>query len=180
MGRIRCETPRALLFFAAFSKDPALIERAKVELANRFGSVAVAGPRFPFDDTRYYERTMGVGLLKELFSTGTLIDQSELAGIKHFTNELEVRIGREAGVGVERPLNIDPGMVDLGKVMLASTKNHAHRVYQGDGIFVEVTLYLREGAWEAWPWTYPDYRRPEVHAFFHAVRESFRARPETS
>ena len=33
------------------------------------------------------------------------------------------------------------------------------------------TLHFTEGQWQTWPWTYPDYHRPEYHAFFMQVRE---------
>jgi len=54
--------------------------------------------------------------------------------------------------------------------VLATTKDHAHRIYLSDGIYGEVTLRWRKHQWEAWPWTYPDYDAPTYHAFFSTVR----------
>jgi hypothetical protein len=57
---------------------------------------------------------------------------------------------------------------------LASTKDHAHRIYLNDGIYAEVTLAYRRGGWQAFPWTYPDYRRHDFQEFFTRCRESLR------
>lgn len=176
MGSIRSTPTDALLFFGIFSGRSDVLDRTKEELARRFGSLITPGPRIDFTDTDYYQRSMGPNLLKEWFAVDQIIDQAELASIKVECQSLEKVIGSHGESNVARPINIDPGMIDLGKVMLASTKNHAHRVYVGSGIFVEVTLYLCEGEWSGWPWTYPDYRRPEVHRFFDLARQEYRER----
>jgi hypothetical protein len=176
VGSIRPSPTDALLFFAVFSRSAELLDLAKDRLTREFGPLILASPRVPFTDTEYYRRSMGPDLIKEWYAVDRIIDQSSLASIKIATQSLETSIGAELPMDVSRPINIDPGMIDLGKVMLASTKNHAHRIYVGNGIFVEVTLYLCEGSWAGWPWTYPDYRRPEVHAFFTSAREEYRTR----
>ena len=58
--------------------------------------------------------------------------------------------------------------------MLASTKDHAHRIYLHSGIYAEVTLYYKEKHWNASPWTYPDYRRDDYQAFFMQCRDVLR------
>lgn len=174
MGEIRAQPPRALLFFAIFSGREDAIDLAIERVALEFGPILAKSQRFLFDDTHYYERAMGPALQKQLIAIDRTIAQDELAGIKRRSNAIEAELRAELPMTVARLVNIDPGMIDDGKVMLASTKNNAHRVYVGDGIFVEVTLYLRDGAWQSWPWTYPDYRRPEVHAFFDEVRARYR------
>jgi hypothetical protein len=75
-----------------------------------------------------------------------------------------------------RPINIDPGLLELGKFLLATTKDQAHRIYLRDGIFAEVTLRYHAGAFEPWPWTYADYRQPCVHEFLLQAREYYRQR----
>ena len=35
-----------------------------------------------------------------------------------------------------RPLNLDPGLLQLGKFLLAATKDQAHRIYLRDGIYI--------------------------------------------
>ena len=79
---------------------------------------------------------------------------------------------RRAGRHAEpRPLNLDPGYITPAKLVLASTKDHAHRIYLRDGIFAEVTLVYRQRKWQPLEWTYPDYRRDDYQRFFTQCRE---------
>ncbi|HEY2148030.1 MAG TPA: DUF4416 family protein, partial [Pirellulales bacterium] len=74
------------------------------------------------------------------------------------------------------PLNLDPGYLTLAKLVLASTKDHAHLLYLGHGIYAEVTLYFKDGRWQHRDWTFPDYRRPDYQEFFTAARQLIRSR----
>ena len=70
-----------------------------------------------------------------------------------------------------RPGIVDPGIIEPSKLILATTKNYAHRVYIGMRMYAEVTLIFDKGDWRALPYTYPDYRRREYHDFFSKVRD---------
>ena len=91
--------------------------------------------------------------------------------IKRQTNELEWTLAREE----RRRVNVDPGYVSLGKVVLASTKDHAHRLYLGQGIYGEVTLTYQHGHFRPWPWTYPDYASDRYCTLFDEIRRHYRA-----
>jgi hypothetical protein len=69
---------------------------------------------------------------------------------------------------------LDPGVLSLGKFLLATTKDQAHRIYLRDGIFAEVTLRFQDKAFEPWPWTYADYQEPAVRAFLQEARVWYR------
>ena len=73
-----------------------------------------------------------------------------------------------------RPLNLDPGYLTAAKLVLASTKDHSHRLYLAEGIYAEVTLYYRDGRWQPREWTFPDYRRADYQEFFNAARRLLR------
>ena len=114
---------------------------------------------------------MGPDLLRQFVSFEPLIDPGRLAEIKRETNELERRIADDAAaLEIERPVNIDPGYVTPDKLVLATTKDRAHRIYLSSGIYAEVTLVYARGAWQPLEWTYPDYRKPEYHAYFEQLR----------
>lgn len=170
MGVISPPQP-VLLILAAFSRYPEALEWAKGKASAAWGGVALESPEFEFRETDYYEPTMGSELVKKFFAFGELIDPGRLADLKIQTNGWE-REYRELGLHPEtRPLNLDPGYIALGKLVLASTKDFAHRIYLGRGIYAEVTLCYRKGAWEPLPWTFADYRRGDYHAFFSRCRE---------
>lgn len=163
-------------FVAAFGQDRDLLDAVPGLLAESgFGTVVLTSERFRFVETDYYTATMGGELWKQLFACDPCWDASSLAERKRRTIALEASmVGRTPGVA--RPLNLDPGYLDLGKVVLASTKEHAHRLYLSQGIFAEVTLRFQRqsGRYEPLPWTYPDYQRPDVGTFLLAARERFR------
>ena len=69
-----------------------------------------------------------------------------------------------------RIFNIDPGMISLENVLLASGKNYGHRVYILDGVFFELELIFTKDNFQKLPWTYPDYKTLEVLDFFKRMR----------
>jgi len=75
---------------------------------------------------------------------------------------------------VRRPVNLDPGYVEESKIVLASTKNFYHRILLAEGIYGEVTLHYRGGVWEAFPWTFPDFRSGRYNGFFSELRRIYR------
>jgi hypothetical protein len=177
MGRVS-EHPLALLILAAFSRHADLLAAARDLTERHWGPVALVSPQFAFTETDYYEPTMGPGLLKQFFAYERLIDPARLAELKLATNRWEEELAQAAPHGEPRPLNLDPGYMTLGKLVLASTKDHAHRIYLQRGIFAEVTLYYQDRAWRHREWTFPDYRRADYHQFFDRCREYLRSRRE--
>jgi len=165
-----------LLIVAAFSRHELALVWGRGALEAAFGPVGLVGAPLPFHQTRYYEPTMGTDLRKQLMAFSTLIDAADLPQKKLRTNEIEHQLTATAAYREERPLNLDPGILNLGKFMLATTKDQAHRIYLRDGIFAEVTLRYQAGAFEPWPWTYADYRQQVVLGFLGEAREHYRTR----
>lgn len=175
MARARAAQP-VKLFAGLLSGDPDLLRRARQLLTRCFGPVDAASEIAPFDHTKYYAPEMGPGLQRWFLGFATLIRPDQLAAIKLETNALEAHIAEQCLLpDIPRPVNIDPGYVDLTKLVLATTKDRGHRLYLGHGIYAEVTLQFAHGAWQVQPWTYPDYAQPACHAFFMDLRERLRA-----
>ena len=168
MGRI-IPTEKAVLLIGAICGDENYLERIP-EHFGEFGTMALAGPVHEFTFTHYYVDVMGAPLFRRFVFFEPGFDCDSLAGVKIRTNELEAELASGIDLIVERPLNLDPGYLTLSKLVLASTKNHAHRVYLRDGIYGEVTLFFRDGRYRAWPWTYPDYASEQLTGFFRRVR----------
>ena len=161
---------RVRLICGLLSAWPELFARAEGELCRRFGAVLRASEVMAFDFTDYYRAQMGGGLKRKFLAFARPVEPSALAEIKLWTNELEKCLaGGE--YPAPRPINLDPGYVTPAKLVLATTKDNAHRVYLGQGIYAEVTLSYRKGkGWQAHAWTYPDYRTGAYQEFFEAVR----------
>jgi hypothetical protein len=139
-----------------------------------YGRIDLEIDRFPFEATRYYEREMGPQLQRLFWSFETLVAPETLADIKRETNAIEQIYAIPDGPGGRRCVNLDPGYMDLAKLVLATTKDQQHRLYLGRGIYAEVTLRFTGGRFMPWEWTYPDYRTPGYMAFFDAVRRRYR------
>ncbi|MBI3271855.1 MAG: DUF4416 family protein [Planctomycetes bacterium] len=171
MGSVQLPPPAILVvgILAAAEVDLAAAEQA---LEQRFGAVEGRSPTWPFHYTRYYERAMGPRLLRRFLHFERRIDPSALPEAKLATQELERAFaeGRGASSSTVRPVNLDPGYFTAAKLVLASTKENSHRVYLAKGIYAEVTLAFRNGAFEAYAWTYPDYKSEEYRSYFLELR----------
>jgi hypothetical protein len=157
-----------------------LFDRAATMLSERFGPVARASEVLPFHFTAYYEPEMGANLLRKFISFERLVDAADLAEIKLWTNALEDQIAAGQEFGVRRPINLDPGCVTPAKLVLATTKDNAHRIYLSRGVYAEVTLSYMKGGFQPMPWTYPDYRTEPYRRFFEQVRADLLARQKTA
>lgn len=166
--------PLPVLRFAGLlaSSEESLIA-ARKELSQWYGLIDDMSPVIPFTFTNYYEDQMGPGLLRQWVRFATLFAPEQLAKCKLETNMAEVLLGRQCTQSVRRPVNVDPGYVTRYKVVLATTKDHSHRVYLSEGIYGEVTLHWSNNQWTPWPWTYADYKTPQASEFFVRAREFY-------
>jgi hypothetical protein len=165
-----------LLILAAFSRHGDALEWARQKAIGEFGPLALASSPFRFAETDYYQSTMGSDLQKTFFAFERLVDPGCLAEIKLQTNAWEDAYAKMASHAEPRPLNLDPGYLTLAKLVLASTKDHAHRIYLNQGIFAEVTLTYRHRRWQPHEWTFPDYQREDYQQFFSECRQWFKDR----
>lgn len=169
MGRLR-PPDSVLLIVAAFSRHDDAREWARGRLEEVFGPIDPRTLVYDFTQTAYYEASMGAGLRKQFFVFQKLVAADCLADVKQRTNTIERELADAGSFAEARPLNLDPGILSLGKFQLATTKDQSHRVYLRDGIFAEVTLRYHDEEFEPWPWTYADYRQPIVLAFLKQAR----------
>ncbi|MBN2448514.1 MAG: DUF4416 family protein [Phycisphaerae bacterium] len=173
MARPRGAKP-VKLFVGMLSSDHDLLRRARHLLTREYGEIDLESDFWRFDQTDYYEPEMGPDLQRWFISFTRLIRPDHLPQIKRLACEMEERIAGEALSEIPRPVNLDPGYLDLNKLVLGTTKDASHRIYVGNGIFAEVTLRYTQGGWQLLPWTYPDFRQSDYHVFFEKVRAAFR------
>ena len=147
---------------------PDRLDEAVSRLQRAFGKADFVSERISFVYTDYYQEEMGSGLERQFLAFAQRIKPEQLTAIKLRTNRLEQRW---FSANAKRQVNIDPGYLTPAKLVLATTKDHQHRLYLGRGIYAEVTLRYRHHTFTHWDWTYPDYRTPEYIAIFNALRE---------
>ena len=177
MGSIRGFNP-VKLFIGALVSQESLVADVELQLSSIYGPVDHRSPIIPFTFTDYYRHETGDRILRVFLSFERLIEADRLPEIKRHTNTLEEAF-TDKDPAVKRPVNLDPGYLEQGKIILASTKNFYHRMYLARGIFGEVTMHYRNNAWEFFPWTYPDYKSAEYQAFFLELRAVYRRQLRT-
>lgn len=149
-----------------FAKEVDL-DSVTLQLEKIFGPIETSSKIYSFNYTNYYTKEMGIGLKKFFTSFVNLQNPDFLAGIKVKTNKIE----EFYAIDGRRRINLDPGYLTSAKLIIASAKDFAHRIYIGKGIYGDLQLQYRHG--EFWPesWTFPDYKTKIVTDFFKGIRK---------
>jgi hypothetical protein len=169
MWKLNAPKPAKLIIGILAADEECL--KAAIEAINiSFGKNDFLSDIWPFNQTDYYKDQTGENILRQFVSIKKLIDPGKLSKIKLKTNKLEQKLAKQSASDLLRPVNLDPGLIEPSKLILATTKNYSHRIYLGKKIFAEVTLIFDKGAWKPFDYTYPDYRQDCYHDFFSKVR----------
>lgn len=169
MSRIK-PLPPVKLIVAAFAPSEALIREGTAPLAAVAGPVDYQSPAISLAETTYYTDEMGPGLIKKYLSFAPLATPAALPPLKLEAMAVE-RAFSSAG---RRRINLDPGYIFAGGLVLATAKFSGHRLYLGEGLWGELTLHYHRGAFTPQRWTYPDYQRPDVQGFLAEIRRLWR------
>jgi hypothetical protein len=146
-----------------------LLGNAHTALAQAHGTIDDTSAPALWKVSRYYDDEIGTEIWRQFLSFTALIDPGAIAAIKSGTNKLEGNWRKDG----KRKVNIDPGYVGMTKLVLATTKDAAHRIYLGDGIFAEPTLRYENGGFQPYTHTYPDYADEVGLEFFSGVRARY-------
>jgi len=152
--------------------DRGLAQQVVAEIGELHGGTALQGEYFPFDKTPYYEPEMGPGLQRCYCAFDALVPAECLASVKIATWEIEQRLMADGC----RRVNLDPGLLDDGKVVLASFKHAPQKLYLGQGVYADMVLFYAYGAWQPLPWTFPDLKGGEHRELFTAARTLYKQR----
>lgn len=171
MGKITYPHP-VKLFFGMISGFEEVVKKAEDNLIEHFGIIDYRIEPIKFDFTNYYCPQMGSDLWRYFISFEELIDPASLADIKILSNEIERSYASKISE-ITRPINLDPGYVSAGNMVLASTKNYVHRIYLGKGIYAELEYLFGRNTAHFLKWTYPDYRTDEYTKFFIEIRKLY-------
>jgi len=158
------------LFLSILSAKWELFQEELVSMLKlRFGETDYISPFIPFTESDYYNRELGTPIYRRILTFRTLVALDRLAEIKLLTNELETRFSR----GTNRIINLDPGLLTLERLVLASGKNFTHRIYLGRGIWADLTLVFVQGDWRDLPWTFPDYASEKLKSRLRTIRYNY-------
>jgi hypothetical protein len=168
MGKITKPYPAKLIVGFIF-KDKIFYHKSRIILEKTFGKIDFESQILSFFHTDYYQKEIGSNLFRKFISFKKLIQIEQLSKIKVFTNKVENKLSLDS----RRQINIDPGYLDMAKLVLASTKDYKHRIYLDRGIYAEITLFYQDKTFQPWEWTYPDYRTSDYIRIFNQIRQLY-------
>ncbi len=165
---------RALVFLAIASAKEAYRETVHDRLAADLGPLGMRSPIYRFSDfSTYYDRELGGATWKYFVTLSGQRPAEGIVEVKLATEKIQAEFARPSPEGPQRTVNLDPGYVNGWQVTLTTVKNQAHRICLGRGVFIEVELLYRHGAFHPLPWTYPDYRTEPALRFLHQARSEY-------
>ncbi len=135
-----------------------------------FSDVDSRSAVIPFTLTDYYQEEMGAPLFRQFVSFKEMLTPEKLPEIKMRTMELEEKLA----VAGKRTVNLDPGYLSDANVIIATAKNHYHRVPLSNGIYAHIEYVLKDGRIHFLPWTYPDFQTEPYLDFFRGLQERFK------
>ena len=140
-------------------------------LEEAFGPIEALSETVDFKASDYYTPEMGSDLIRRWVSLVEPVEVGRLARIKLATIQMEDSLALPDG---RRRVNLDPGLLSLENLVLATGKAAAHRVYLGEGIYAEVSLIFQSGRFERLAWTYPDYSGGILPEWLSSIRQSYK------
>jgi hypothetical protein len=144
---------------------------ARAALEEEFGEVALCSEPFPFDRSDYYRGEMGECLERVWFCFRRTADPSLLPAWKQSCYRIELDLSQEDG---SRKVNIDPGYLDYGKLVLASFKEAPDKIYMGIGVWAHTCLRYGHGSFTAPDHSFPDFRDGRFDGFMMEARRIYR------
>jgi len=169
MGTILRHPPVKFLCGVLY-REASVYADALTATVEQFGPLDFESDPIPFTHTDYYRAEMGEELMRRFIAFERLREPEELVAAKLTTNALENQFrGPHGG----RRINLDVGYLAPAKLILATTKDHGHRIYLGKGIFAELEYWYQSGDFTPLPWTFPDYRTEEYRAIFRRIRQRY-------
>ena len=165
------EFEKEKLIVGVIYNDLEVYDKAIGMLVEEFGEIELESERFSFtkEYSSYYDDEIGGESFRVILSFRETVDPSRQAEIKLFTNRIE----DELSVDGKRKINLDPGLINHGRLTLATTKPTGFRTALSDGIYTELTLFYARGNWQKLPWTYRDYQSERVQKFLRRVRNIY-------
>jgi len=134
-------------------------------LTQNFGPIVLESIPIEWHSDHYCDE-LGLPITRHFVFFRDPVAQDALAKVKLSTCEIE----RELSVDGRRRVNLDPGYLTQAKVVLASTKDYAHRIYLRHGIFAETTLFYQHGAFRGHLFTYQDFLNEDIAELFAQMR----------
>lgn len=142
--------------------QPELATKVIREFSKKLGPIEIQSPWHPFH-SHYYNEEVGENPQRCLIGFQNIFRPEQLPELKNLARKLE---------GKTRAINIDPGYVDLFKVVLVSGKGGGMKVALANNAHAYTLLRYEHNQWHPFPWTYPDFKEATYHEELFKLRRS--------
>ena|SRR6056297_1103491 len=148
-----------------------LWSQVKKDLESSWDCLDYISPYLDFQETDYYDQELGTPIQRLVISFESLLDPERLVDFKLMTNRIEADYTDLNGC---RRVNLDPGLLFLERLVLATGKNYTHRIFLGQGVWADLTLVYQNSSWQSLPWTYPSYTRSSIQDILNHLRRDYK------
>ncbi|RMD47370.1 MAG: DUF4416 family protein [Aquificota bacterium] len=149
-------------------KNEEYLKEVENHLKNFYGDFIEESNVFIPPFSKYYHQEMGTPLFKKFVATNYLTQHINLSSIKKHCIFVEDKF-RISG---KRTVNIDPILLDMEKVLVATTKYRGNRIQIDKNLYLEIELWYHNKEFKPFLWTYKDYF--ENTEFFLKVRKKLK------
>ena len=158
------------LIIGAIYADPQWLIKAKSLMQRQSWEIEYQSQVFPFDQTDYYSKEMGGGLKRCFLGVKGMQSLECSSDWKLKTAEIEQQLSYKG----KRRINLDPGYLDISRVVLLSGKEGSQKIYLRNGVWADLVLLKDKGGYRNFPWTFPDMRTGCYDDFFLRLRAEFK------
>jgi hypothetical protein len=164
------EPAPVLRMCSCLTGDRGLLPAVERKLVHAFGEVALKSPAFPFDGSDYYREELGDPIERFWYCFAALCGAELLPDVRRTTGRIEASFAADG----KRRVNLDPGYLDLGKLVLASLKQAPDKIYMGRGVWAHTCLRYRFGELTAPDHSFADFRDGRFNGFMLEARKLYK------
>jgi hypothetical protein len=167
--------PREAKYFASvLSATPDLFAKVREDLELYFGGIEWESPMHHWDYSPAYSKELGAEIKRRIYVFRNLASPDRLPEWKSISNRVETKYSKIKTGHLMRRINIDPGYLNGSQVILASTKWYPNRIYLGDGIYADLTLFFDGCVFQPLKGlTLPEYKTRASIKFFMWLRRLY-------
>ena len=153
------------------TREQSLIGEVTNNIEDLLGKTGLKSEFFTFDHTDYYEKEMGNNLNRLWLCFNNLSIPEKLVEIKLKVFEIEKKFSDSNG----RIVNLDPGYLDLHRLVLASFKEAGDKIYLSEGIWAHIVLRYFKKEFYAPEHSFSDFKENIFNPFFKKARLYYRS-----
>lgn len=159
-----------LPLLSILTKDLSALKRAIRKIETSWTDFRLITPRYLFNESNYYADEMGSPIFRWWGYRDILANPAKLVDWKGTCELIEDALRDDDG---NRTVNLDPGYLNYGIVVLGSHKHHHQKIYLGDDVYADPVLEYVDGSYQSFHWSFPDFRDDRYYSLLDDLRDRY-------